>query len=292
MRKKLPWFRVYSKLIEHEGFSKLSLADVGFLLKCWCIGYDGIPRGQLPELGRLSRLLGSYYSDHPTRVKNKLIELKDWFDFNTETARFVIHNAEYWQARPGEELPLCPIPEQSSVESSVESSVGFSGVGIENKRLPLLPDVPRGGEGKNTDILRISESNTREINTKGNGLKPRKAHVSDPRYAELKAFMEAEYAKFRNHALGSDTLAKDWIRYAAMLHRTKDDNSYSLQRLMNAFTRWLASNSNYDKSMSVGQWADSVHRYISAQEMQRPKLAAVPTKDYTDDELKWWLKKG
>jgi hypothetical protein len=224
---------------------------------------------------------------NPSRIIPRVIQplIESGF-IEVLSGKYYMHDWDYWQTGPGyaDNDVLQP------AEQPAEQPLGQPAVErvVENKQDTLLFEPARGIEGKNTnntDVLLDSKHTQSRQST-------RKKEASDPRYGELKRFMEEEYAKYRKITLGSATLAKDWIRVAAMLKRTANDSSYTLQRLMNAFTRWLSSNSTYDISMSIAQWSDNVHRYINADAKQYPKLVDSKSAKALDPDVAWWLQEG
>jgi hypothetical protein len=285
MAKRLPWFKVQARLTSNQKFRKLNPALRGHLLSLWCCAADQPERGVLPGMREIAYHLGdTSFLRNPSRIIPRVIHplIESGF-IEVLSNKYYMHDWDYWQTTPGTtENDVLPPAEQPAEQPLGQPAVDSV---VDNKQDTLFNVSPRGIESKNTIIPNgiIDSEQSKRVSCK------RKNNTADERYIPLKAFMEQEYANFRKITLGSATLTKDWVRITAMLHRTKDDSSYSLQRLCNAFTRWLASNSNYDKSMSIAQWADNVHRYINADTKQFPRLVSASSTKYANPDIGWWM---
>jgi hypothetical protein len=87
------WLRVYHSILDNRKTASLSDQDFGLWLRLMLIASRNTPRGQLPNILLLAKLLGnSTYICHKVRLKSKLLEFTNRGLLDNNTGLFSIHN--------------------------------------------------------------------------------------------------------------------------------------------------------------------------------------------------------
>lgn len=96
----------------------------------------------------------------------------------------------------------------------------------------------------------------------------------DPRREPLMGFASEQWEAARGCKLTSATTTKDWVQFAAMLKRTKNDPVMTAALLKRSLATFLQSPDEFHQKQGFGYWCSNVTKFINPGMVLMPKRNA------------------
>lgn len=141
----------------------------------------------------------------------------------------------------------------------------------------IAPDAPQGvavlavcDEKLRVESIASIMHDDREVGLES-AVTPRKQE--DARQAPLKQYVAENWQKFRGCSITSATRKLDWIKFADLLRRTKDDPAMTLETLAASFEQFMIDPDPFYRKQGFGYWCDNATKFIP--QVEQPSAPAI-----------------
>lgn len=274
-RPRFPWFKLQTGILSNPKIRELPADLLGHWVRLLALASQSSPRGSLPsDLRLIAEALGRSYMLHMTRIMPRVITpliQSGLIDRDSTSSHLSMHDFDYWQSSENllENGPKNPLGNPAGNPAVYPVGNALSDSKELTPELAVLREKREKEEGcilinrgRNIQLrpFRPFLKILSETASQRSPQKPRKQ--KDPRYAELKSTCEQSWREHRGSELGSCTGTADWVMFASMLDRTKNDKAFSLSALQSSFMRFCASTDHWDKRQGLRYWASHPERYM------------------------------